>query len=188
MQRAVLWSAWDGPGLEHLRLVGDAIAIAGEGVVIGQRAGQPFRLNYALRYTANWMSRAAAFALPGGPSLLLRSDAPGIWLDRAGRVMRDLDGCLALDLSATPFTTTQAIQRLALAPGDAQDLLVVSVDGADLAVRPVRQRYTCLARDAAGGRYRYESLTSGFAVELAVDADGLVLDYPGLWRRVALPA
>jgi hypothetical protein len=43
------------------------------------------------------------------------------------------------------------------------------------------QAYTRLADQ----RYRYESLDgSGFSAELAVDADGLVLDYPGLFRRV----
>ncbi len=32
--------------------------------------------------------------------------------------------------------------------------------------------------------YRYESLESGYQVELPVDADGVVRDYPGLFRRL----
>jgi hypothetical protein len=54
-------------------------------------------------------------------------------------------------------------------------------------VEAVQQRYTCLEVTASGGRYRYESLVDGvsrFTAELAVDQDGLVLDYPGLFRRV----
>jgi uncharacterized protein len=43
------------------------------------------------------------------------------------------------------------------------------------------QRYTCLER---GRRYRYESLDSDFVREIDVDADGLVVTYPGLFRRV----
>ncbi|MCK6454853.1 MAG: putative glycolipid-binding domain-containing protein [Alphaproteobacteria bacterium] len=33
-------------------------------------------------------------------------------------------------------------------------------------------------------RYRYESLDSDFARKIEVDADGLVVAYPGLFRRM----
>ena len=50
-----------------------------------------------------------------------------------------------------------------------------------------RQRYTCLERDADGGLYRYEDRGTfrGFTADLPVDADGLVLDYPGIFRRLS---
>ena len=53
-------------------------------------------------------------------------------------------------------------------------------------VEPTRQRYTCLERGEYDGRYRYEDegLFQGFTADLSVDADGLVLDYPGLFRRI----
>ena len=44
-----------------------------------------------------------------------------------------------------------------------------------------RQRYTRLHHP---GAYRFESIASGFEAELAVDAQGLVVDYPGLFRRL----
>ena len=50
-----------------------------------------------------------------------------------------------------------------------------------------QQRYTCLDATPTGGRYRFESLTEGavsFTAELPLDGDGLVLDYPNLFRRV----
>ena len=46
------------------------------------------------------------------------------------------------------------------------------------------QRYTCLETHPQGGRYRYESLSSGFTAELAIDAAGLVIDYQDLWKRL----
>jgi uncharacterized protein len=52
-----------------------------------------------------------------------------------------------------------------------------------LLVGAERQRYGCLQARADGGLYRFEALPSGFTAELPVDADGLVLDYPGLFRR-----
>jgi len=44
------------------------------------------------------------------------------------------------------------------------------------------QRYTCLEPMR---RYRYESLDSDFTREIEVDLDGLVVVYPGLFRRIA---
>jgi hypothetical protein len=35
-----------------------------------------------------------------------------------------------------------------------------------------------------GRRYRYEAVDGSFARELEVDARGLVVTYPGLFRRV----
>jgi hypothetical protein len=50
-------------------------------------------------------------------------------------------------------------------------------------VGPERQRYGCLEAQADGGLYHFEALPSGFTAELPVDAEGLVIDYPGLFRR-----
>jgi len=44
------------------------------------------------------------------------------------------------------------------------------------------QRYTCLEPMR---RYRYESLDSDFTREIEVDLDGLVVVYPGLFKRIA---
>ncbi len=52
---------------------------------------------------------------------------------------------------------------------------------------PSMAAWTCLEATSSGGRYRYESLEHGvsrFTAELSADQDGLVLDYPGLFRRV----
>lgn len=51
------------------------------------------------------------------------------------------------------------------------------------------QRYTCLEVSPAGVRYRFESLeneVSGFTAELQLDSEGLVVDYPALFRRVGV--
>jgi hypothetical protein len=51
-------------------------------------------------------------------------------------------------------------------------------------VKPIKQRYTCLNTTPDGGLYRYENLTSRYQADLIVDEDGLVIDYPNVWRRV----
>jgi hypothetical protein len=52
----------------------------------------------------------------------------------------------------------------------------------DLSASARDQRYTALE---PGALYRFESPDSGFTAELPVDEDGFVLDYPGLFRRLA---
>jgi uncharacterized protein len=94
-----------------------------------------------------------------------------------------LDGCLDLDISVTPFTNTLPVRRLELPPGASVDLLVAFLSVPELSFRPVHQRYTCLARSATGGLYRYEGLDSHFSADLLVDAQGLVVEYQGAWTR-----
>jgi len=47
-----------------------------------------------------------------------------------------------------------------------------------------KQRYTCLELNAHGGLYKYESMESDFEAELPIDSDGLVIDYPGLFKSI----
>jgi hypothetical protein len=57
----------------------------------------------------------------------------------------------------------------------------------ELQVEVTEQRYTCLETTSSGGLYRFESLEHGeaiFTAELLVDQDGLVVDYPQLFRRL----
>lgn len=186
-----MWTAADGPGLEHLRLSLDPMGAVADGAVVGVEAGRPFRVRYGLRCDAAWRTREVrveALEVDGGVVALL-GDGSGRWTDGRGEALPELDGCLDVDISATPLTNTLPIRRLRLRPGEAAELAVAYVAVPGLRVEAVRQRYSCLQAGPDGGRYLYESLPysalpDGFVAELPVDADGLVVDYPGLFRRV----
>ena len=115
------------------------------------------------------------------PELL--ADGEGHWKGRGAESVPELDGCIDVDISATPFTNTLPIRRLGLEPGKSTDVEVAYIRVPELLVGPERQRYGCLEAQVEGGLYRLEALPSGFTAELPVDADGLVIDYPGLFRR-----
>jgi hypothetical protein len=51
-----------------------------------------------------------------------------------------------------------------------------------MTVSALAQAYTCIEPNR---RYRFEGLDTGFTAEIAVDDDGLVTDYPGLFERIA---
>jgi hypothetical protein len=185
-----MWTPWQGSGLEHLRLALNEAAVNADGLIIGMYESQVFRLHYQIRCDASWFVREVRLSLfaPEEARLHLWADGQGHWKTEGGRPAPALDGCLDIDLSATAFTNTLPIRRLGLQPGGAAELEIAYIDVPALVVTTVRQRYTCLKRGPEGGTYRYESLPyealpTSFTAELPVDPDGLVIDYPGLFRR-----
>jgi hypothetical protein len=171
--------------MEHLALtLRDDEAVA-DGMVLGVEDGDAFRLRYTVRCDSLWrVRRVEVRFVDGGRGLSLNADGEGRWFDASGAAVHALDGCVDVDITATPMTNTLPIRRLALKPGEAADIKVAYVTIPDLRVEPDEQRYTCLEADAAGGRYRFEQTGSGFTAVLQVDADALVEDYPGLFKRV----
>jgi len=117
----------------------------------------------------------------GTRTLALSTDGEGHWRDGDGRALPHLDGCLDIDIWPTPFTNTFPIRREPFAIGERRIFRMAWVSAPALAVRPMQQAYTRLAEHAS----RYESLdSSGFSAEVSVDADGFVVDDPGLFARV----
>src|SRR5690606_26932777 len=108
----------------------------------------------------------------------LRRGPAGSW-SLAGEPHPDLADAVDVDLSFSPFTNTLPIRRLALDVGDSAEIVTAYVEAETLAVTPDPQRYTRLTED----RYVYESLDSDFRRTITVDTHGLVVDYPGLYRR-----
>jgi hypothetical protein len=87
-------------------------------------------------------------------------------------------GAVDIDLAFSPFTNTLPIRRLNLPVGSSAEIVTAYVEALSLRVTPDPQRYTRLATD----EYLYESLDTDFSRRITVDADGFVLDYPGLFR------
>jgi len=189
MERQVMWSPWTGPGLEHLRLLQRQEDIVANGLILGVKEQTPFRVRYEIHCDLQWRVRAIQLGLLDSSSHTLHfiTDGAGNWATESGEAIPSLKGCLDVDISATPFTNTLPIRRLALQPGSSATLSMVYFSIPQMHVEVTQQRYTCLETTPSEGRYRFESLVDGvssFTAELPVDQDGLVLDYPELFRRV----
>jgi hypothetical protein len=158
---------------------GDIVA---DSLVIALHEGTPFRASYTVRCDASWRVREVRVSLLDSPTppVALRSDGAGHWTTHDGTTLPALDGCIDIDITATPFTNTLPIRRLALPLGASRDLDMVYIRVPELSVESDPQRYTHLGERL----YRYESRDSDFTADLGIDADGLVLDYPGLFRRI----
>jgi hypothetical protein len=183
MQKNYLWQALKWPGLEHLRLFTSSSTIQVNSLMIAKVAGKPLRLAYRITCDNRWTVQHARIELLGENRYLeLSSDGRGLWFDAHGRNINELDGCIDLDLSVTPFTNTLPIRRLGLKVGEKRAIRAAYVKAPELITRPAAQTYTCLAVDETGATYRYES--GAFKAEVRVDEVGFIVDYPGIWQRL----
>jgi uncharacterized protein len=189
MKRQVMWSPWTTPGLEHVQVFTQSDGIVADGLLLGVEKQEPFRVRYEIQCDHRWKLRTVQITVLGGisQSLHLVTDGEGSWVTGRGEVLPSLTGCLDVDISVTPFTNTLPIRRLTLQSGESATLSIAYITVPKLQVEVSEQRYTCLETTSSGGRYWFESLEQGeaiFTAELPVDQDGLVVDYPELFRRV----
>jgi hypothetical protein len=173
------WENWDGQGRQHVLLkeTGGRFLAEGSILVSGNAA---FTAEFKIECDAAWRVRRAEIALTGGQRLQLIADGEGNWFDGAGRSLADVHDAIDIDLSASPFTNTLPIRRCDLAIGESVDITAAYVTFPELSLAADPQRYTRLDQR----RYRYASRDSDFTRDIEVDADGLVVNYPGLFRRI----
>ena len=170
-----MWRGLEFDSLERLQVdAGEQIRVAS---VIDSARG---RYSYELVLDRDWSFRFAHIeALTGERVLELTSDGRGSWTVD-GETRSDLEDCVDIDISGSPFTNTLPIRRHPLDLDDEADFVMAWIDLDELTVRPDPQRYTRLDADL----YLYESLDSDFEREITVDADGFVVEYPGLFERL----
>ena len=96
-----------------------------------------------------------------------------------GRERFDLEGCVDIDLGASPVTNTLPIKRNRIRVGSKVDLTAAWVRFPTLEVTPLKQSY----ERVGARRFIYKS-TTGFKAELELDGHGLVKRYGDYWTAV----
>jgi hypothetical protein len=180
-----LWRSPDGARFEHVRLRESGQGFEADGLVIRSGADEDVRVRYRITGDASWRTRTVRVESLDGrrEPLLLTSDGEGHWHAANGAPVPALAGCSDVDVFASPFTNTIPIRRLALEPGASAEIKAAFVRIPELDVEPHRQRYTRLHQQEGNDVYRYESVDTGFSAHLPVDAEGLLLEYPGYFVR-----
>ncbi|SMX31883.1 putative glycolipid-binding domain-containing protein [Maliponia aquimaris] len=134
-------------------------------------------LDYVIRTGADWRTSSADITgeHAGAPvALRLARGAEGWTLNGAARP--DLDGAEDIDLGFTPATNLLPINRLPEVGRMETTSAWLRFPGPD--VTPLRQTYT----RERGGLVRYTAVETGYETHLAVDTNGFVTLYPGLWE------
>jgi uncharacterized protein len=148
--------------------------------------GEAWIVAYDIYCDDTWRTRSAHITgttAAGVRSLSLEADGRGAWRVN-GAVAPQLVGCLDVDLESSALTNTLPVHRLQLAIGEAQAVPAAYVRAVGLTVRRLEQTYRRETTDAGRQRYSYTAPEFDFAADLVYDQAGLVLDYPGIARRV----
>jgi hypothetical protein len=210
MRRAIGWQkeAFLG-GAEWADIVLRPDRLSATGTAIGM-APIPYRLDYELDTGPGFVTRRLRVRSHGNGwrrHLDLRRADDGSWSADASQTgepvelpaidladpgasaatIAELNGALDCDLGECPLTNTMPVLRRGLLrASDPVDFVMAWVSVPDLNVRRSDQRYTFLESEANGGALiRYESGT--FRADVRFDADGVVVDYPGLGTRLSAP-
>ena len=183
LKRVVVWKNLLINGTDYCALWHTAEGWLLKGTVVGVLRNQrPMLANYEIYCDDNWLTNRVKVERTLGndtKSLTLNVQSHGRWRS-SGQELPELRGCPDVDLAVTPATNTLPIRRLGLGIGRSESVIAAWVKFPELAIQPLPQRYTRLAKNT----YRYESDT-GFSTEIGVDDLGLVTAYPGGWERIA---
>lgn len=186
--RTVAWQrADDGHGHSVARMAASDDGWLVHGCEVLVTRAEQLACWFRVELDREWLTRevtVAAIQADGERALRLSADDERRWLvDGVHRP--DLDGCVDVDIAATPVTNTFPIRRLAGLPvGRQASSPVAWVDVPALGVARVDQTYRRLAPIEGRTSWEYSDPAHG-AFRLTVDDDGLVVDYEGFARRVA---
>jgi len=180
-KREILWRSPDGERFEHLSLVQSEDGYVADGLILRHEAHGDTRIRYRISVDKRGRTRSVRVEKLDAhtQSLNLHSNGEGHWWKDNGETVSALDGCIDVDLQASPFTNTIAIRRLELSSGQAKEIRTVFVHLPELEAVPARQRYTRIEDNL----YRYEGMETGFVADLPVDHDGLLIEYPGYFKQ-----
>ncbi|HEV7768667.1 MAG TPA: putative glycolipid-binding domain-containing protein [Thermoanaerobaculia bacterium] len=173
----ILWKSLEWPGHESARLLSIEDEHRLEGGAAFLEESDPCRLDYAITCNADWTTRSTTVrGWMGSREIdIVIEAANGVWTMN-GEEQPQVAGCLDVDLNFSPTTNLLPIRRLALEVGQFADVRTAWLRFPSFELELLEQRYTRLAED----RVHYKT-TTGFAAELRVSPNGLVLDYETLW-------
>jgi uncharacterized protein len=179
----------------EVELTGDGLSATG--VQLGAEPA-PFRVDYRLEAPERYVTRElelTATAEDWARRLLLRHDGSGGWsaeVSDTGDVpggpwdgeLPDLSDAADIDIQNSPLTNTMPILREGFQRGGEGNFLMAFVTLPILRVEVSPQRYEHVRTTENGSVVRYISRDGDFTADLELDADGLLVRYPRLARRV----
>jgi hypothetical protein len=198
-RRAAAWVKNDPFGVEFAEIRIAEEQLTASGVALGTTP-LPYRLDYDLETRAGFVTARLRVTSRGEGwrrELDLRRDQHSVWsvaadeegdvdLPPAGGDAGRFADAFDCDLGLSPVTNMMPILRHGLLSGGGPiEFTMAWVAVPALAVQPDGQRYRHLRSAADHHVVRYEATDGRFAADITVDADAVVVDYPGIARRLA---
>jgi uncharacterized protein len=181
MQKNILWT-----GIEYHSLENCVLTITDKGTeinssIIGEYSNELYRIEYRIRTNPYWETTSFEIKSQAHNTVEIidfRKEGKESWYVN-GQPTGKFNGCIDVDISLTPFTNALPINRLGLSEKEGEHIKVLYVDILGRKIMPVEQHYTKLSHTT----YKYENVPNDFESILTVDDLGLVVEYPGLFKR-----
>jgi hypothetical protein len=174
------WKGLEDQTFEHCSITRTPGQMVVQSKIEGAVNNEHTIVEYVLELDNAWMVNSVEVKMtqPATRSIKLTHNKYGEWVDSDLHTWPELDGCMELDISLTPFTNTLPIKRLWFKPGESHEIKVVYFDLPAFDIRIQTQRYTYLGDNV----FRFESLDTGYTNEITFNASGFVQHYPELFE------
>ena len=179
---SILWRRIDVEGHDGCRLLSRKDGWELDGQALFEEDGKPCALAYRVSCDRSWQTRSASVrGFLGGREIVYeierRSD--GAWTLNGAR-QPEAEGLTDVDLNFTPATNLLAIRRFDLAIGAETPAAAAWLTFPEPKLARLDQTYRRIDRT----RYAYRGY--GYSETLDVSPVGFVLEYPLLWKSVAV--
>ena len=199
---AVSWLRYEEQGAEYAELSLGEKRLSARSVAIGAKP-VPYLAELKLETVDDFITSKLAITTHGlswKRSIELRRSEDGVWtaevaldgevdLEEPGGDMSQFEGALDPDVELCPILNSPpTLRHRVLEGGTAPEMVMVWVALPSLALNRSVQRYSHLGKDAVGNHIvRFENPDpdgGGFVQDITFDADGIVLDYPTIAKRI----
>jgi uncharacterized protein len=180
MQASILWTGLENHSLENCALSITAAGAEVNSTIIGTNENKIFKIDYSIRTNSNWETTFVQL------SCRHAAQATFFRLARIGDAQwtvnnepaAQLDGCVDVDISQTPFTNTLPIRRLQLKKHESRQIKVAYFDLLANELKAAAQQYTSVSDNC----YKFENVPNDFEALIEIDDFALVNYYPGLFK------
>jgi uncharacterized protein len=177
--QSILWRGIYMPGHEASRIFSENNNWHLGGTAVFSHEGEPCRLTYLVMCDLQWNTLKGQVSGWLGDRTVkyeIKVDSEHNWRLNNNECPA-VAGCIDLDLNFSPSTNLLPIRRLNLNVGQESEVNAAWLRFPSFELERLTQTY----RRTGELTYHYES-TTGFAADLEVNAEGFVINYPGIWQ------
>lgn len=184
MQANIVWAGLEYNSLENCVVDTNKQGTEIKSTIVGTYQHTIYKVEYRLKTNKNWeiiFVDIKAQLKNKAKHFIFAADSKGNWT-MSGKPAKRFKGCIDVDITLTPFTNSLPINRLKLNTGESHQIKVLYFDLLELKVKSVNQKYIKCSKT----KYKFENVPNDFEAVLKIDKIGLVDQYPGLFKRVAI--
>lgn len=179
--RTIVWQALSWPSMIiHTHRVNEGIH--DHGLAIGKTDSDiPFAIEYDIWLTVEWDIKELVIKSLLDERVIKLVRRGDRWYDGKGKHLAEFDGVKLVDISISPFTNTLPIRRLRFEGKKPQKVDIIYFDENRFSLSRLQQIYSQVNERT----YRYHDIIlPDFVSNITVDSEGLVVDFPKMFRRV----